>query len=107
MKFPSLFFFFFFLLLLVCKQERGVAAGRRGAVEYWKKVMRDEAMPEVINGLLMDEDITDPLSSEQNKNDKFWNHFNREFDATSNVIIYLPHGKNHKHEELQLPDDPS
>ncbi|KAL9231629.1 hypothetical protein vseg_006831 [Gypsophila vaccaria] len=85
----SSFFLFFFLLLLVSKES---GAARIGAVDYWKTVMKDEAMPEIINGLIDEEIISDTSVH----NNKFWSHFSKEFYETSNAIIYLPHAQTHK-----------
>ncbi|KAL2928549.1 ATP-dependent helicase/deoxyribonuclease subunit B [Bienertia sinuspersici] len=42
--------------------------------------MNDQPIPEAINGII-----------DNDEKKSFWSHFKRDFDVTSNVIIYHPH----------------
>ncbi|XP_021738411.1 organ-specific protein S2-like [Chenopodium quinoa] len=91
MKFSSVLFLSFFILLLFAN---GIGA-RNSPEDYWKKVMKDQPIPEAINGII-DQKMVNP--SEENS---FWSHFKRDFDVTSNAIIYHPHQENNH----RLPSD--
>ncbi|CAO2815069.1 unnamed protein product [Amaranthus hypochondriacus] len=85
MKFPPHYFFLFFIILLMFNNE---ISARKGPEEYWKEIMKDQALPEAIN------DIIDPKRVNPSEKTSFWTHFKRDFDVTSNVIIYHPHQQN-------------
>ncbi|KAK7310642.1 hypothetical protein RJT34_08264 [Clitoria ternatea] len=74
--------FLVFSLLLV---GANVSCGRKDMGEYWKDVMKGQAMPEAIKNLLLDSG---------NKH-----LFLRDFNVQPNVILYHSHAvpmKNHK-----------
>ncbi|KAI6701219.1 hypothetical protein NL676_015543 [Syzygium grande] len=96
-----------FLLSLVLLAEVNDARGSPG--DYWKKIMKDQTMPESIR------DLIHPESSSGNEKNSI--DFVRDFDMRPNVIIYHGHSdaKEKKHcgehaekgedERLKMPDD--
>ncbi|GAB4837925.1 hypothetical protein Ancab_027453 [Ancistrocladus abbreviatus] len=56
--------------------------GRKCPEEYWKDVMKDQAMPEAIKGLLNHDEKVDA-------EEKTRVHFKRNFDTRSTALIYL------------------
>uniref|UniRef100_A0A803LDT2 Uncharacterized protein n=2 Tax=Chenopodium quinoa TaxID=63459 RepID=A0A803LDT2_CHEQI len=72
-------------MLLLFSNEIGA---RNSPEDYWKKVMKDQPIPEAINGI-----IDQKMANASEKN-SLWSHFKRDFDVTSNVIIYHPHQVN-------------
>lgn len=61
---------------------------RNSPEDYWKKIMKDQPIPEAIGGII-DQEMANPSEKKP-----FWSHFKRDFDVTSNVIIYHPHQEN-------------
>lgn len=64
-------------------------SARKNPEEYWKKVMKDQPIPEVINGIIDEE-----IMAKSYEKETFWKHFKRDFDVNSNVIIYHSHQEN-------------
>ncbi|XP_022947675.1 organ-specific protein P4-like [Cucurbita moschata] len=84
MKLSAAFFLLFLILLA------NVSHARKEKGEYWKKVMKDEAIPEMLKELLFDDDslVSSDAQSE---------HFMNNFDTHPNAIIYHSHGATHDH----------
>jgi len=72
---------------------------RRGPEDYWKSVMKDEKMPEVITSLL-NQDLADPIYEDNT----FRSYFKRDFYVNpTNAIIYHP-DHHHHHHHNQIPN---
>ncbi|KAL9238195.1 hypothetical protein vseg_012656 [Gypsophila vaccaria] len=80
MKLSSTLFIFFFVILLITNEIGATSRGQ--LVDEWKTVMKGQAMPEIIKDQL-----------HPKTDNKISSHFKKDFDTTSSVIIYLPHGK--------------
>ncbi|KAK8563152.1 hypothetical protein V6N13_018307 [Hibiscus sabdariffa] len=76
---------FCFLLLFV-----NLIHARKEPVDYWRSVMKDQAMPEAIKGLLHE----DPTGSGLDSGKKM-KQFVRDFDSRHSLIIYhnIPESK--------------
>ncbi|XP_057550641.1 organ-specific protein P4-like isoform X2 [Amaranthus tricolor] len=86
MKFPPHSFFLFFMIIFLMFSNEIYA--RKGPEEYWKEIMKDQPLPEALNGII------EPKRLNPSEKTSFWSHFKRDFDVTSNVIIYHPHQQN-------------
>ncbi|OIV99478.1 hypothetical protein TanjilG_17288 [Lupinus angustifolius] len=84
MKFIFALFLLSYLLLVT-----NLSYARKDEGEYWKNVMKDQAMPEAIKDLLLVQDQQVPDSGR--------NHFSRDFDIRPNVILYHTHVVSKKH----------
>ncbi|XVF45763.1 hypothetical protein PTKIN_Ptkin02bG0232300 [Pterospermum kingtungense] len=81
------FFIFCFLLLFA-----NLNHGRKEPGDYWRRVMKDQPMPEAIKGLLHE----DPASDSEKK----MKHFVKDFDSRHTHIIY------HTNPEYKQEDKP-
>ncbi|KAK4284702.1 hypothetical protein QN277_001495 [Acacia crassicarpa] len=80
--FPSIFCIIFFSLLLLVN----LTYARKDVGDYWKNMMENQAVPQAIKDLVV-QDSPSPLSEAEKKKDRFV----RDFDLKPNVIIYHSH----------------
>ncbi|XP_058780846.1 organ-specific protein S2-like [Vicia villosa] len=76
MKYIFVIFLLFSLLFV-----GNLSFARKDMGEYWKNMMKDEAMPEAIKGLIHDHQAT------YEEKDRFV----RDFDVKPNLILYHTH----------------
>lgn len=88
MKSIFAFFLVFSLLLGV-----NLSYARKDMGDYWKNMMNDQPMPEVIKDLL----TQDPQVSEEAVKDQFI----RDFDIRPNLILYHTHVMSNKQKQKQ------
>ncbi|XP_022148637.1 organ-specific protein P4 [Momordica charantia] len=84
---------FFLLLSLLLFAEGGY--GRKDQGEYWKKIMKEEEIPEVLKELLYDDSVG-------GQNERFMSNF----DPHPNAIIYHSHSHGaaagHEHSDEKI-----
>ncbi|KAL4013314.1 hypothetical protein IC575_025480 [Cucumis melo] len=87
---------FFFLLSLLLLGDIAISHGRsrKEEGEYWKKIMKEEALPEMLKELLLEDDDSS-IVEYNNKQQK--EHFTTNFDPHPNAIIYHAHAHAHAH----------
>ncbi|KGN61786.1 uncharacterized protein LOC101213460 [Cucumis sativus] len=94
---------FFFLLSLLLLGDLTHGRSRKEEGEYWKKIMKEEALPEMLKELLIEAD--DPSSMvEYNNNKQQKEHFLTNFDPHPNAIIYHAHAHAHNSNPTALPN---
>ncbi|XP_052194257.1 organ-specific protein P4 [Diospyros lotus] len=93
MRAPSAAFFLISLIFLFAN----LSDARKDPEDYWKSIMKEEAMPEAIQELLQ-KDPSSSSSEEKNEPSTNMEHFIKDFDPKPNVILYHKHGGQHHQE---------